>query len=58
MTHCEKMLRGCVVRRMTPTGLHLEAFFPVIRDQDELRERALRDMSGGKTAETAARQTG
>ena len=31
VTHSEQMLRGRIVRRLTPTGLHVEAFFPVVR---------------------------
>lgn len=42
--HCEKMLRGSVIRTMTPTGLRVEAYFPVVQDADEVARAAARDM--------------
>ena len=59
MTHCEKMLRGCVVRRLTPTGLHLEAFFPVVRSKEAVMRRAARDMANATAPMgTEVQQTG
>lgn len=44
--HCEKMLRGSVVRTMTPSGLRVEAFFPIVQDANEVARNAAKEFAG------------
>ena len=58
VSHCAKMLRGTVVRAMTPSGLRIETTFPGVKDAQALREEvrdAIVAMAQGGTAPGAPR---